>query len=167
MEKRPKVSEYATDEEKELFNQSWERSKKQKKDCKNFAITTGLLLTSMAVAGAGVGALAAKGVGTTANLAAYAGQTVGQAAAHGTTHAFTHGVTTFGLHLIKDVGKHASFETMGLQAHHAAGAGAGLSTATLGLLEMINEGNEPNNNGKFVSKFMGKVIEKMKTYKLS
>ncbi len=65
-EKRPKVSEYASDEEKELFNQSWERSKKQKKDCKNFAITAGLLLGSMAVGGAGVAAVKAVAAGSSA-----------------------------------------------------------------------------------------------------
>ena len=156
-EHRPKISEYASDEEKQLFEASWKESQKQKKDMTHFAIDAGLILGSMALGGAGVAAI----------KAATAGASVASAAATGAASAFTHGATGFGIHLAKDVAKHASLEAMGLGASQAAGVGAGLSTATLGLLEMINEGNEPNNNGKFVSKFMGKVIEKMKTYKLS
>ena len=156
-EHRPKVSEYASDEEKQLFEASWKESKKQKKDMTHFAIDAGLILGSMALGGAGVAAV----------KAAAAGSSVASAAASGAAGAFTHGAGGFAVHLGKDIAKHASLEAMGLGASHAAGVGAGLSTATLGLLEMINEGNEPNNSGKFVSKFMGKAIEKMKTYKLS
>jgi hypothetical protein len=156
-EHRPKVSEYASDEEKQLFEASWKESKKQKKDMTHFAVDAGLILGSMALGGAGVAAV----------KAAAAGSSVASAAASGAAGAFTHGAGGFAVHLGKDIAKHASLEAMGLGASHAAGVGAGLSTATLGLLEMINEGNEPNNSGKFVSKFMGKAIEKMKTYKLS
>ena len=156
-EHRPKVSEYASDEEKQLFEASWKESKKQKKDMTHFAVDAGLILGSMALGGAGVAAV----------KAAAAGSSVASAAASGAAGAFTHGAGGFAVHLGKDIAKHASLEAMGLGASHAAGVGAGLSTATLGLLEIINEGNEPNNSGKFVSKFMGKVIEKMKTYKLS
>jgi hypothetical protein len=156
-EHRPKVSEYASDEEKQIFEASWKASKKQKKDMTHFAVDAGLILGSMALGGAGVAAVKAIG----------AGSSVASAAASGAAGAFTHGAVGFGTHLAKDIAKHASLEAMGMGASSAAGIGAGLSTATLGLLEMINEGNEPNNSGKFVSKFMGKAIEKMKTYKLS
>jgi hypothetical protein len=159
-EHRPKVSQYASDEEKQLFEASWKESKKQKKDMTHFAIDMGLILGSMALGGAGVGAIKAAAAGAGAS-------SVGVAAAAGGAGAFTHGAAGFGIHLAKDIAKHASLEAMGLGAGQAAGVGAGLSTATLGLLEIIKEGNEPNNNSKFTSKFIGKVIEKMKTYKLS
>jgi hypothetical protein len=156
-EHRPKVSKYATDEEKQLFEASWKESKKQKKDMTHFAMDMGLILGSMALGGAGVAAVKAASVGSS----------VVSAAASGASSAFTHGAVGFGTHLVKDIAKHASLEAMGLGATQSAGVGAGLSTATLGLLEMIKEGNEPNNSGKFVSNFIGKVIEKIKTYKLS
>lgn len=157
MEKRPKVSEYATDEEKELFNQSWERSKKQKKDCKNFAITTGLLLSSMALGGAGVAAVKAAAAGSSAGA-------VGAAAGSGAAGAFTHGAAGFGIHLAKDIGKHATLEAMGMGGASAAGTGAALSTATLGILENIDD---KGGNDKFLSNVMEKVVEKMEKYKLS
>jgi hypothetical protein len=159
-EHRPKVSQYASDEEKQLFEASWKESKKQKKDMTHFAIDMGLILGSMALGGAGVGAIKAAAAGAGAS-------SVGAAAAAGGAGAFTHGAAGFGVHLAKDIAKHASLEAMGMGAGQAAGVGAGLSTATLGLLEILKEGNEPNNNSKFASKFIGKVIEKMKTYKLS
>jgi len=156
-EKRPKVSEYASDEEKELFNQSWERSKKQKKDCKNFAITAGLLLGSMAVGGAGVAAVKAVAAGSSAGA-------VGAAAGSGAAGAFTHGVAGFGLHLGKDIAKHATLEAMGMGGVSAASTGAALSTATLGILENIDGKNE---NNKFLLNVIRKVVEKMEKYKLS
>ena len=159
-EHRPKVSQYASDEEKQLFEASWKESKKQKKDMAHFAMDAGLILGSMALGGAGVGAIKAAAAGAGASG-------VGAAAAAGGAGAFTHGAVGFGTHLVKDIAKHASLEAMGLGATQSAGVGAGLSTATLGILEMINEGNESNNSGKFVSNFMGKAIEKIKTYKLS
>jgi hypothetical protein len=159
-EHRPKVSQYASDEEKQLFEASWKESKKQKKDMTHFAKDMGLILGSMALGGAGVGAIKAAAAGAGAS-------SVGVAAAAGGAGAFTHGAAGFGIHLAKDIAKHASLEAMGMGAGQAAGVGAGLSTATLGLLEILKEGNEPNNNSKFASKFIGKVIEKMKTYKLS
>ena len=156
-EKRPKVSEYASDEEKELFNQSWERSKKQKKDCKNFAITAGLLLGSIAVGGAGVAVVKAVAAGSSAGA-------VGAAAGSGAAGAFTHGAAGFGLHLGKDIAKHATLEAMGMGGVSAASTGAALSTATLGILENIDGKNE---NNKFLSNVIRKVVEKMEKYKLS
>ncbi len=156
-EKRPKISEYASDEERELFNQSWEKSKKQKKACKNVAITTGLLLASMAVGGAGVAAVKAAAAGSSA-------ATVGAAAGSGAAGAFTHGAVGFGVHLAKDIGKHATLEAMGMGAGTAAGAGAALSTATLGILENVNDGD---GNDKFLINVIKKAAEKMEKYKLS
>jgi hypothetical protein len=156
-EHRPKISQYATDEEKELFEKSYKASQKQKKDMTHFAIDAALILGSMALGGAGVAAV----------KAAAAGSSVASAAASGAAGAFTHGAGGFAVHLGKDIAKHASLEAMGLGASHAAGVGAGLSTATLGLLEMVNGENESNNSGKFISNFMGKAVEKIKTYKLS
>jgi hypothetical protein len=157
IEKRPKVSEYASDEEKELFNQSWERSKKQKKDCKNFAITAGLLLGSMALGGAGVAAIKAATAGAGAGA-------VGAAAGSGAAGAFTHGAAGFGIHLGKDIAKHATLEAMGMGGVSAAGTGAALSTATLGILENIDD---KGGNSKFLLNVMQKVMEKMEKYKLS
>ena len=158
-ENKPKVSKYTSDEEKQLFEASWKESKKQKKDMTHFALDTALIVGSMALGGAGVAAVKAIAAGAGAS-------SVGAAAAAGGVGAFTHGAAGFGAHLAKDIVKHASLEAMGFGAS-AAGVGAGLSTVTLGLLEIIKEGNEQTNNGKFASKFIGKVIEKMKTYKLS
>jgi hypothetical protein len=154
-ENRPKISDYASDEEKELFNQSWEKSKKQKKSCKNVAITTGLLLGSMALGGAGVAAIKAVAAGSGAGA-------VGAAAGSGAAGAFTHGAAGFGIHLAKDIGKHATLEAMGMGASTAAGAGAALSTATLGILENVNGGNN-----KFLINVIKKAAEKMEKYKLS
>lgn len=154
-ENRPKISDYASDEEKELFNQSWEKSKKQKKSCKNVAITTGLLLGSMALGGAGVAAIKAVAAGSSAGA-------VGAAAGSGAAGAFTHGAAGFGIHLAKDIGKHATLEAMGMGASTAAGAGAALSTATLGILENVNGGNN-----KFLINVIKKAAEKMEKYKLS
>lgn len=159
MEKRPKISEYATDEEKELFNQSWEKSKKQKKDCKNFAVTAGLLLGSMALGAAGVGVVKAVAAGTATSAGA-----VGAAAGSGAAGAFTHGAAGFGIHLAKDIGKHATLEAMGMGGASAAGTGAALSTATLGILENVNDKNE---NNKFLLNVIKKAVEKMEKYKLS
>ena len=157
IEKRPKVSEYATDEEKELFNQSWERSKKQKKNVKDFAVTAGLLLGSMALGGAGVAAIKAAAAGSSAGV-------VGAAAGSGAAGAFTHGAAGFGIHLAKDIGKHATLEAMGMGGASAAGTGAVLSTATLGILENVNDKNE---NNKFLLNVIKKAVEKMEKYKLS
>jgi len=161
LEKKPKIREDATDEEKDLFEKSWSRSKNQKSQLKHFAKDTAILLVSMAVGGglaAGVGAaIGGAGVGGTAT-----------AALSGTVGAFTHGATGFGIHLAKDIVKHATFEAMGMSAVQAGGAGAGLSGATLGILEMIKEGDEESvNRDKFISKLFNTVADRFQTYKLS
>ncbi len=139
----------------------WEYSDEKRKEqvghIKHFAIDTALILGSMALGGAGVAA--AKTV-----MAGKGAAAAGSAALHGAAGAFTHGVGGFTVHLGKDIAKHASLEALGLGASSAAGAGAVLSTATMGLLENVNE---DNGSDKFLSNFMKKVVEKMETYKLS
>jgi len=137
----------------------WEYSdetrKKQIHHIKHLAFDTGLILGSMALGGAGVGV--AKAV-MSGKIAA-----AGGAALQGATGAFTHGVGGFGAHLAKDIAKHATLESLGLGATHAAGAGAGLSTATMGLLEITNV----NDSDKFLNNLFGKIFKMMETYKMN
>jgi hypothetical protein len=138
----------------------WEYSDEKRKEqidhMKHFAIDAGLIMGSMALGGAGVAAAKAVMGGKAATAAT--------AALHGATGAFTHGAVGFGTHLIKDIAKHASLEALGLGASKAAGAGAVLSTATMGLLEGIDTNNESN---KFITNFIKKVVSTMDSYKLS
>jgi hypothetical protein len=111
----------------------------------------------MALGGAGVAAIKAAAAGSSAGA-------VGAAAGSGAAGAFTHGATGFGIHLAKDIGKHATLEAMGMGGAAAAGTGAALSTATLGILENVNDGN---GNDKFLINVIKKAVEKMEKYKLS
>jgi hypothetical protein len=139
----------------------WEYSdetrKKQIGAMKTAATTTGLLLGSMALGGAGVAA--AKAI-----MGGQAVASAGGAALHGAAGAFTHGVGGFGLHLLKDIGKHATLEAMGLGAGSAAGVGAGLSTATGGLLEGINGMEDYQTISANVIK---SALKKMETYQMT
>jgi len=135
-----------------------EKRKEQIKHIKHFALDAGLLIGSMALGGAGV-------AGVKAVMAGKGAAAAGSAALHGAAGAFTHGAVGFGAHLGKDIAKHAALETLGLGGVSAAGGGAALSIATGGILEMINE--EIDDNNKFISNFMRKVVEKMETYQLS
>ena len=160
--KAPVLDEKHADK-KDLFEKSIARKDNQKHQLKHFAKDSALLLGSMALGGAGVAAVGSVLGGGGAAAA-------GGAAAHGAIGAFTHGVGGFAVHLAKDIAKHATLETMGLSAGKAAVGGAGLSTATMGILELYkNEGEESSENGndKFLQKFFTTVAEKMKTYKLS
>ena len=138
----------------------WEYSDEKRKEqlhhVKHFAIDTALIMGSMALGGAGVAL--AKSV-----MAGQGAAAAGGAAVHGAAGAFTHGVGGFGAHLMKDIAKHATLESLGLGATQAAGAGAGLSTATLGLLEISNG----DDSTTFMSNLIGKVSKMMETYKLS
>jgi hypothetical protein len=138
----------------------WEYSdetrKKQIGAMKTAATTTGLLLGSMALGGAGVAAAKAVMGGQVA--------TAGVAALQGAAGAFTHGVSGFGIHLLKDIGKHATLEAMGLGAGSAAGVGAGLSTATGGLLEGINGMEDYQTISANVIK---SALKKMETYQMT
>lgn len=139
----------------------WEYSdetrKKQIGAMKTAATTTGLLLGSMALGGAGVAAAKAIMGGQAA--------AAGGAALHGAAGAFTHGVGGFGAHLLKDIGKHATLEAMGFGAGSAAGIGAGLSTATGGLLESINNGMEDYQT--ISANVIKSALKKMETYQMS
>jgi len=140
----------------------WEYSddvrKKQIHHVKDFILDSGLLISSMALGGAGVAGAKAVMAGKGASVTALS-------ALQGASGAFTHGVGGFVTHLGKDIAKHATLETLGMGGFSAAGGGAMLSTATGGILEIINE--EVNDNNKFISNFMRKVVEKMETYQLS
>jgi phosphopantetheine adenylyltransferase len=135
-----------------------EKRKEQLKHVKHFGLDAGLLLGSMALGGAGVAV--AKAVMAGSGVVG----TVG-AAGSGAIGAFTHGIGGFAAHLGKDIAKHAALESLGMGGFQAAGGGALLSTATAGILEMVGE--EVDNNDKFISNFMKKVVEKMETYQLS
>ena len=138
----------------------WEYSdetrKKQIHAMKTAATTTGLLLGSMALGGAGVAAAKAVMGGQIA--------AAGGAALHGALGAFTHGIGGFGVHLLKDIGKHATLEAMGLGAGSAAGVGAGLSTATGGLLEGIGGMEDYETISANIIK---SALKKMETYQMT
>lgn len=135
----------------------WEYSDEKRKEhihhLKHFAKDTALIMGSMALGGAGVAAVQAALGGATAGG-------VASAAGSGAIGVFTHGVGGFGAHLAKDIAKHAALETLGMSATKAAVGGAGLATASVGLLEGVN-GND------FVTNVMKKVAKKMETYELS
>ena len=130
-----------------------EKRKEQIKHLKHFAIDTALIMGSMALGGAGAAAIKA------VNAGASLGGTFA-AAGSGAMGVFTHGVGGFGAHLAKDIAKHATLETLGMGAKQAAIGGAGLATATMGLLEIAG-GND------FVTNVLNKVAEKIDKYELS
>ena len=135
----------------------WEYSDEKRKEqihhLKEFAIDTALIMGSMALGGAGAAAIKA------VNAGASLGGTFA-AAGSGAVGVFTHGVGGFSAHLAKDIAKHATLETLGLGAKQAAIGGAGLATASMGLLEIAG-------GTDFVNNVLKKVSEKMETYELS
>ena len=139
----------------------WEYSdetrKKQIGAMKTAATTTGLLLGSMALGGAGVAAAKAVMGGQAA--------TAGVAAVQGAAGAFTHGVGGFGVHLLKDIGKHATLEAMGMGAGSAAGFGAGLSTVTGGILEGKDGGMDDYQ--MISANIIKSALKKMETYQMT
>ena len=135
------------------WDYSDEKRKEQIHHLKEFAKDTALILGSMALGGAGVAAVQAALGGATAGG-------VVSAAGSGAIGVFTHGIGGFGGHLVKDIAKHATLETLGFGASKAAVGGAGLATASMGLFEVAN-GND------FVSNVMQKVAKRMETYELS
>lgn len=138
----------------------WEYSdevrEKQIKNVKHFALDVGLIMGSMALGGAGVAVAQSVMAGKVA--------AAGSAAVHGAMGAFTHGVGGFAAHLGKDIAKHATLEAMGLGGISAAGTGAGLSTATMGILEGIGNVDDTQ---KFSMNLMKVVADKMQTYKMN
>ena len=135
-----------------------EKRKEQIKHIKHTALDVGLIFGSMALGGAGVAVAKAVMAG------AATGGAIGGAALSGATGAFTHGAVGFGVHLGKDIAKHATLEAMGLGGVSAAGTGAALSTATLGILEGIDASSDTQ---KFSANLLKTVAEKMETYKMS
>jgi len=135
----------------------WEYSEEKRKEqihhLKHFAVDTALIMGSMALGGAGAAAIKA------VNAGASLGGTFA-AAGSGAAGVFTHGVGGFSAHLAKDIAKHATLETLGLGAKQAAIGGAGLATASMGLLEIAG-------GTDFVNNVLKKVAEKMETYELS
>jgi hypothetical protein len=139
------------------WDYSDEKRKEQLHHVKHFAIDVGLLMGSMMLGGAGVAAAKAVSAGQGA-------LGVASAAAQGSVGVFTHGFGGFGIHLGKDIVKHAALETLGFGGAQAAGGGAALSTATMGLFEISST---QDGNNKFIINFLEKVIKRVETYKLT
>ena len=153
IEKKPKVSEYATDEEKELFEQSWGEHKKQTKALKGLATETAVIIGSIAVTGGIIG-----GVSAAAKGAGVAGIAKGAAAKAGYKLAGGH----LGEYVVKDIIKHSAFEALG--ASTATASSGGIAMGATGIFEGI-EGDIDSK--KFMSNLIKKTLKTMKTYKLS
>jgi hypothetical protein len=152
-EKKPKISEYATDEEKKLFEQSWGEYKKQTKALKGLATETAVIIGSIAVTGGIMGGFsaAAKGVGV-------AGIAKGAAAKAG----YKLGGGHLGEYVVKDIIKHSAFESLG--ANTTTASSGGIAMGATGIFEGI-EGDIDSK--KFMSNLIKKTLKTMKTYKLS
>jgi hypothetical protein len=124
----------------------------QKHALKHMAKDVALLGASM------VGAAAIGG----AIHGAMAGHAAIQGAVHGVTGLAHHGAAGLATHIGKDLAKHSFFETMGLGGPHAAGA-----TAAVGVISHLMEGEEGEDNSKFVDNVVSKSLEKMSTYQMS
>ena len=166
-QKEPVFREDLSPRELALAKKSWYERQEQMKGLKGTAMDAALIAGSMMTAGAATGALAAKGIGTVANVGAYAGQTIGQAAMHGGISAFTHGALGFSAHLGKDMAKHVAIEATGLGALQTTGVGTALSVATLGILEGVDDKpNQPNPQDMMMN-LIKKIGERMKTFKMT
>ena len=120
------------------------------------------------------GALAGPMILAKMGIGGAAGGTVAAEAGH-------HGAGEVAAHILKDFGKHALAETMGVRnAYGAAGAGLGASALSGGILEsfwkelegynlLLEGGDEMDeNSGKdFLEKLSRLMMEKMKTYKMT
>ena len=164
-QKEPVFREDLSPRELALAKKSWYERNEQVKGIQGTAMDAAVMCASMAVAGAGVGALASKGLGTAANVNAFAGQSIGQAAIHGATHSFTSGGTYFAGHLGKDMIKHVAFESVGAGAGQAGVGGALLSVVTGGIAESMDS-NQPNPH-KMMMNLIKKIGERMGTYKMT
>jgi len=142
----------------------------QKHALKHMAKDVALLGASMigaaAVGGAiGGGLAAAKAAGAHA-VGHAAGHGIGQSIAHGAVHGVTglfhHGAAGLATHIGKDLAKHSFFETMGLGGPHAAAA-----TGVAGVISHLMEGDEGEDNSKFVDNVVSKSLQKMSTYQMS
>ncbi len=132
------------------------------------ALAGPMILAKMGVGGAAAGA-GSHGVA----------QATSQAATAAAEH---HGASAFAAHVLKDFGKHALAETLGVtNPYAAAGSGLAASAVTGGVLEsfwkdvekynLLSEdidGEMDENKGKdFLEKIMVLMMEKMKTYKMT
>jgi hypothetical protein len=142
----------------------------QKHALKHMAKDVALLGASMigaaAVGGAiGGGLAAAKAAGAHA-VGHAAGHGIGQSIVHGAVHGVTglvhHGAAGLATHIGKDLAKHSFFETMGLGGSHAAAA-----TGVAGVISHLMEGDEGEDNSKFVDNVVSKSLQKMSTYQMS
>jgi phosphopantetheine adenylyltransferase len=163
--KEPVFREDLSPREKALAKKSWYERSEQLKGIKGTAIDAAVMCASMAMAGAGVGVAASKGLGTAANVKAFAGQSIAHAAQHGATHAFTSGGGYFAGHLGKDMIKHIAFESVGAGAGQAGVGGALLSVVTGGIAESMDS-NEPNPQNMMMN-LIKKIGERLGTYKMT
>jgi hypothetical protein len=163
--KEPVFREDLSPRELALAKKSWYERSEQLKGIKGTAIDAAVMCASMAMAGAGVGVAASKGLGTAANVKAFAGQSIAHAAQHGATHAFTSGGGYFAGHLGKDMIKHIAFESVGAGAGQAGVGGAVLSVVTGGIAESMDS-NEPNPQNMMMN-LIKKIGERLGTYKMT
>ncbi|CAB4142860.1 hypothetical protein UFOVP449_85 [uncultured Caudovirales phage] len=152
-EKKP-VFDDTNPERKELFEKSWKESKNQKKAVKGLAVEAAVLVGSIAVTGGIIG-----GVGAAAKGAGISGTLSGAAAGVGAKFA---SAGTFAKYLGKDIIKHCAFEAMGLKT-----AGAAAGGIALGAAKIFESTDQSVSAKKFMNNYIAKIIEKLKTYKLS
>jgi hypothetical protein len=157
--KEPVFREDLSKHELALAKKSWYEHQEQKKGLIGTAKDAAIMCASMMTAGAGT---AAYGAATTAGATA---STIGQAALHGATSAFTHGAWGFGAHLGKDMVKHVAFEAVGANAAQAGVGGAALSIVTGGLAEGVDS-TQPNPHNMMMN-LIKKIGERMATFKMS
>mgnify|MGYP000246504910 CR=1 FL=1 len=154
-EKKPKISEQATDEEKELFEASWKESKRQKKAGKNLVKFSAYVIGGVAAAGAilGAGAAASAGGGITAMVK-------GAAAKIG----YKFAANNIGGYVMKDIIKHVGLESLGMSENQSAAGGVVLGVT--GIFENTDKDNEFDKD-KFIKNYTKTILKKLETYKLS
>lgn len=153
MQKRPKLSDSANDEQKQLFEKSYKEDRRQRKALKGLAVETAVILGSIAVTGAVMGGVAAAKAGASAS---------GIAQGALSKAAYKLGGGHLAEYFVKDVIKHSALEALGARTLHASVGGIGLGAS--GIFEMINESSH---DSRFMSNVVKKTLEVMKDYKLS
>jgi hypothetical protein len=153
IEKRPKLADSATEEEKALFEKSYKEDKKQRKALKGLAVEVAVILGSIAVTGAIIGGVSAAkaGAGVT-GIAKGAVAKAGYKLAGG----------SLGEYFVKDVIKHSAFEALGASTARASAGGIGLGAA--GIFEIADKNT---NDNQFMSNVIKNTLETMKNYKMS
>ncbi len=152
-EKKPKISDQATDEEKELFEASWKESKRQTKAGRDLVKFSAYILGGVAAAGAimGAGAAAAAGGGLTAMAKGAAAKV-----------AYKFGAEHIGGYVLKDIIKHVGLESLGLNQDQAAVGGV-----ALGVTKIFENTNEEFDKDTFIKNYTETILKKMETYKMS